>query len=483
MKHHFLLLRHCVRSKSPSVNLGHSGFSSNPADYVADPMPDWQVPEHWCTPQGLDLVEKNGAWLVDSGIVNPGSHVELITDTSLRDVESIYGLSLGMKGALGEDSYVSGLDLIRTKSFPRSYATCAYRKNDIELAVKERLETLRRPDLDFRQALDLLEQIAGTGKVGTLAERIPINVTSNDGHLTGAANLLMNFAKTLFFSKAGLKSQRFAQKATVEQVYQLLQYADWYRSIENVENSLSATAGAIWAKIIVTIMSRGGLYDSSPRSDSVTIFEGHDDDLDSLSTALGVTWDLPEYRTHPEFLPTPPGSGLHIVRDTETGEIHVSYVYPVYHKKGHTHWKTNESGTMKRVPVIWKNTHSFEERSRASVVPSFREFESHFRSTLDKYPGAMDCYYATAKKLAESSEPVERSLVGSVWFQAHRTKRMATVVEPVAIILALAVFFILRRASRSFTLKQLLRRKHDSFQYNEESSSAEKRLCEAAKLL
>ena len=66
----------------------------------------------------MDLVEKNGAWLVDSGIVSV-SHVKLITDTSHRDVHTLYSLWIGIQDQLDEDSVVSGLlvDVIRTNSF------------------------------------------------------------------------------------------------------------------------------------------------------------------------------------------------------------------------------------------------------------------------------------------------------------------------------------------------------------------------------
>jgi len=90
MKHHFVLLRHCVRSETNDVYLGGDGDYTYAGDYVADPLPDWQVPTNWCTPMGLDLVESNGAWLVDSGIVLPGSDVELISDDSHRTVDTLF---------------------------------------------------------------------------------------------------------------------------------------------------------------------------------------------------------------------------------------------------------------------------------------------------------------------------------------------------------------------------------------------------------
>ena len=146
MKHHFLLLRHCVRSTSLGVDIGFDDFSSDPADYVGDPLPDWQVPEFWCTEGGLDLIEKNGAWLVDSGIVSSDSHVELVTDESNRDVDTAYSLSQGIQDELDENSNVSGLDIIRTKSFmfrPDDDGVCTFVEDGTKEVIQDRLDNMR----------------------------------------------------------------------------------------------------------------------------------------------------------------------------------------------------------------------------------------------------------------------------------------------------------------------------------------------------
>lgn len=43
---------------------------------------------------------------------------------------------------------------------------------------------------------------------------------------------------------------------------------------------------------------------------SVTIYFGHDGNLDGLAALLSLSWLAPPYRGPASYLPTPPGSGL-----------------------------------------------------------------------------------------------------------------------------------------------------------------------------
>jgi len=346
---------------------------------------------------------------------------------------------------------------------PSEEGVCTSREDGLEEAILERLANLRRPDLGFAQALRLLEKIAGRGKVGSLVQKIPLESKLNyDGwDIAGAAALIEAFSQILFYAKAGLEKQDFASHTTVEQVYQLLQFAHWVRSVLNVDNQWSATEGAVWAKILLTVLSKGSLYDAPrPESDSVTLFTGHDSDLNTFQTALGVTWDPPEYQTYPEFAPTPPVSGLHFVRDTETDEIQASFVYPVYHKEGFKYWKTDKSGPMKRVPLLWKDIDSFESRDQVSAIPSLEELESHILSTLAKYPGALECFYTVAKKLA--SETVKESAESSV--SSTRGSVVVTcVVVPIGVLFSVAVLCIAHRIIRTGKSKEYSRADNDEY--------------------
>ena len=86
-----------------------------------------------------------------------------------------------------------------------------------------------------------------------------------------------------------------------------------------------------------------------------------------------------------------------VISYTETSEIQVSFVYPVYHQEGHELWKTDYSGAMKEVPVIWKDGSTAQWNKYN--IPSLRDLESHFLSRFLYFPGAFNCFQATADEL------------------------------------------------------------------------------------
>lgn len=457
MKHHVIVFRHCVRSCSSSVDLGwEDDFSYYGSDYVEDPLPSFGVPNGWCTPTALDLVERHGAKLVKQGIITDGAHVELITDDVQRNMATTLAMITGIQHGLYQaGASVTGLDTIHRKH--ESFASdadatgmCDWVKGDTEQRVQERLNTLPRPDLSFHRALRLLENIAGQGSVGSLTRYIPSNDThfnyDDDWNLVGAPALLYRFGRLLFYARAGIASQRFAAGATVRDVYQLLQYVHWFRSVTCVDNNWAGVFGAPWAKMIVVALARGGLHRKPlPSSDSVTIAIAHETELDALATAFGITWDPPEYQSHPEFVPTPPSSGLHVVRDTDTGEIAVSFLYPVFHTEGLDNWETDASGPLKSTPVLWQpsaTSSSFFSNETAGVVPSLESLEAHFVSRLSEYEGAKACYDSKRFSTENAVSPPSRTTVGTF---GTTYQDVSAVVLPVVMSMLLVFVFSSRR--------------------------------------
>lgn len=62
------ILRHCVRSTTTVVKYGVPHVT-NASAYTNISLPAWGVPDEWCTPGGLALLEGTGAYLVSSGAV------------------------------------------------------------------------------------------------------------------------------------------------------------------------------------------------------------------------------------------------------------------------------------------------------------------------------------------------------------------------------------------------------------------------------
>eukprot|EP00977_Amphora_coffeiformis_P001744 scaffold337_cov172-Amphora_coffeaeformis.AAC.18 len=212
-EHHFFLFRHCVRSTSFSIDLhlknasAATNFPLDPQSYVHEPLPNWQVPENWCTPKALEDVQFMGQRLVDSGVITAGGDAskegsssnkklqfEFISDTSHRDADTAYALALGLNDALLEQSP----DTLSSLSMPAGMldvfyapwlfdpieeALCEqqYTLDELVASAKNRLDHIPSPDLV--QSLATLEKVAGIGSFGNLREKIPLDPT-----LTSAQN-------------------------------------------------------------------------------------------------------------------------------------------------------------------------------------------------------------------------------------------------------------------------------------------------------
>ena len=89
------VLRHCVRSTTTVVKYGVPHVT-NASAYTNISLPAWGVPDEWCTPGGLALLEGTGAYLVSSGAVPAHTSLSVVSDTVQRDVDSANALMRGM---------------------------------------------------------------------------------------------------------------------------------------------------------------------------------------------------------------------------------------------------------------------------------------------------------------------------------------------------------------------------------------------------
>lgn len=480
-KHHFLLLRHCVRSTSSGVNVGTredgSTYSSRLRDYMDVDLPNWQVGEFDCVAGGQEMVENTGHWLIESGVIDPHAKVkwEIISDASFRDVTTAYYLTEGIQDALDsknrqrDDPIVSiGRGDIRVDErffddiCDQSTSSHIYTKE-----AKERFETLPRPSMSFKDALNLMEELVGVGKVGRLVDNVQVEPTfdGDDWNLEGAATLVDSFAATLFYARAGNIEPVFIPRATKQQIYQLLEFHYWYRSVLEVGNSWSAKRGAMQVQAMLHTL-RYGYYQqdkvdtsntAEPYDTSVTIILGHDEDLNTMATALGARWTLQEpYLSGPDgaFVPTPPVSGIHAIRDVASDRVDLSFVYPVYSSQGQSSsFHHNMTGILEHTPLLFQEEIPFAKvndqstsigPSNTDSVSSLDTLEEYVLSVLSGYErAATTCYHQAAEYWAATpSPPASDGLVNVTTTTTTSYKKPADTDTPEenAVVVPLAIF-------------------------------------------
>lgn len=451
---HFFFFRHCVRSTVFDIDLrddsrNGSRYPTDPTFYFGASLPEWQVPENWCTESAINLVENAGYWLIASNFVDQdlidGDHeiqIEFLSDASHRDIDTAYALSRGItKACIATNTSCSfqkqiGYDeqvfkpTVSSRYAPNAVCADQVRTIDLIQEVQKRLNgTVPPPDPPYHEALQEMIALVGTGEGdgSQWPDDIPIDITiADDGyHLAGAVNLLKAVGELLLYSRAGGIHPPFAPNATIPQVYRFLQWNHWYRSVVSVGNSHAATNGAFIARILLHVLEHGRYQhdrdDSgvltpliSKQKHRVCIIVGHDGDLDAIATALDVQWELQEpYLSGSQgaYLPTPPMSGFHAARNVKNDEIRLSFLYPIF-STTRVKWVTNTSGILERTPVLFnpdvdmvyfpdeKWTAIRADRGRGSLSI----LRAHIEQVISRYTGAMDCFQSAERFIVTAEQ-------------------------------------------------------------------------------
>ena len=449
MPSHVLLFRHCVRSTKDWV-LWHDPNSKtaphNLQHYVREPLPEWNTPQNWCTEQAVETVRGTGDWIADTLLrelaTTTGSspvRVRIISDTSQRDIDTALGLSLGMASRAFTDSITTlqGFDDIHydERLFHPEYDAGDYSdylsescQEDAESEesrarykrdVARRIEALDTPSLDMSETLQLLHTLVGLQnlKDAGVDPNAPIIEASDDGtELKGSVNLVSALADLAFFSRAGDIDAPFMPNATNDQIYSLLEWSSYKRSLLHVGNAHAAIKGAVMAETI---------FESLALENTVTVLVGHDDDLDDIATVLGLRWKLPPpyYCRDAEYGPTPPGSALHFSLDDNL--VGMSFLYPVYFDSQHEQ-KVNVTGILEAVPVLLLDRQdtllpSISAGKMTLLQGGLPALRQRLLSRLSVYNGATECYQGAVAAYHQRQQPssqqhVSNGVVGGLAF-------------------------------------------------------------------
>lgn len=451
-QNHVILLRHCVRSTKSKVklNLIDSSATRPISEFTKSPLPNWNVPSDWCTEDAVKTIKNSGSYLMREVLHKKDElytrkkkiKFNVIADTAYRDVDTALSLTLGIaEGAKELTDYVETIglnnlrydhylfkpfDFVKRKSkskYPNSLEKPICDPNfsvkDKAKEVVHRFHTIPRPKSDLNETLTLLENLAGVGSAGPLASltnnpELSVNDIQlyRDEDFEGPINVLKLMAQMMFYSRAGGIKPSFLPKATVEDVYNMLAWAHYSRSVISVDNRKIALKGAILADTVIRELQRRNQSNNKDSDDAydvkVTILVGHDTDIDSLATALGLRWRLspPFYQDDfGEFVATPPGSAMHFVHDIDSSEVKMSYLYPIMVTGKSKGYHLNRTGILESAPMTFRKgidenfAYKLVQDNAASYVSSVENnlngvdvLNARAEAVLKRYPEAAECF-------------------------------------------------------------------------------------------
>lgn len=461
-RNHVFVLRHCTRATYPDVEVyvPHKGMYTTkvpPADqsnyrdpeiekldaqdFIDSPMPDFGVPTRWCLPRSLENIQGNGRDIMrkilasrkrtdDDSDSNEKRIIkfEIITDTYIRNVDSAYYFSLGIReeAEKHKDRVIAkGFENIKVDHFPfhpidkvffdNTICSFSYTGERFNNDLRKRLETVPSPPLNY--SFELMKRIGGVGRAGPLSLVAPagqITVNPFDHELEGVVNILKLFGQMMFYSRCGGIEPPFLPNATLKETYFMASWINYIRSILNLENVHSATTGGMLGNLV---MRELGNNDDQhlDYDDKVTIYMAHDGNVDDMATVFGMRWILPPpyHQDIAEYLPTPSGSGVQFTHHIDSGTAEVSFLYTTFlnppRNESEKFWH-NDTGIMDSIPVIFLPNDADAafsvSNSKSALKISHRKdikvsgihlLQLRLLSTFDRYPEARECYDAVTK--------------------------------------------------------------------------------------
>ena len=333
------VFRHCVRSTSTTIKSAADGHT-HAADYSAVPLPQWGVPENWCTPGGLSILRNSAAQLLqDAELTNP----KLVADTVMRDHDSAVAFMRGLGLAQASVQLAPGLFDPEDPDIgpvPPCAAAANYTDAEVHAQVSERLASLPRPG-SLADDLALAESLVGAGAAPLTSLAEPSVLPT--GKLAGAPNALKRVAQQIVYAFAsGVPYPLLnGRNATADEMHRLLAWQHWARAVKDVHVGKAVENAMLLRSVLDELDGTAPPTTSSGNGVGVgnatrgAVYFGHDGNLDGLATLLGLEWEAPPYVSMGGRLtPTPPGSALRFTRRTAADgareEVRVSFVYPVF---------------------------------------------------------------------------------------------------------------------------------------------------------
>lgn len=394
--------------------------------YISAPLADFGVPPMWCSPEGMDIIEDEGRYIVNEvirvGSISKAEHIRfhLLSDTSHRDADTAYALAKGMKESLLETAGITsdlltfdGLNQVQfapgifkpegssneeNQSATDNSKPCPrieYTLEELSHEIEERFTNELNED-EVQKMIDLLIRRGGVENTSPFDSKVPFHYSIDDYQCPGKGigvtlEILKQISEMAVYSRASDVFPSFLPDATDEEVYQMLNVADHIRTLQRMNNIRAAKGGLVLAKSILAAIPLRNDSETWPNKKrnhnedtvTVTIYIGHDSDIDHVATALGLQWNV-LYGGSPDHiggvLSTLPGSGLifstSAANDNGSTDVSIKYIHAT------TLVERNNATLHQLEPVFMADMESL----------SVEILQGRLQATIDRYPTLRPCF-------------------------------------------------------------------------------------------
>jgi len=345
------IFRHCLRQSADEAKHAKEEFPLL-SDYTSHPLPNWGVPEDWCTQGGLKVSASAGADLKNNFGVHP-SRMSMTADLSMRDGDTAVAFLTGMGAACAVE-----YDPILYSTFDPEAGEPVCPEPDVSVVaadIKARFAEVPLP-WELEVAISEFEDVFGVGPAGSVRELGNISVAEN-GNILGPVNVLKELSQNLLYSTS---SGIDYLNATYEQKIRFYSWQAYYRSVKDVGTEKAVESAYLLSRV---------LDDLLVKKDHSTLHFGHDGNQDGIAAVLGLEWEAPPFLGG-KLVPTPPNSAIRLVHDHANQVVTASFIYLPF--------DTDVSSA------------GFAESPISSWSTS--EFKALAMDNLGRYAGARECF-------------------------------------------------------------------------------------------
>ena len=350
-----ILIRHCPRAVSSTTTPSRSATSGGATfdyleNYTSHGAYEWGVPPYFCTVPGMSLAGRIGESLSTMLSEQPDTTptADFVADETERTAVTMYEIARSFSAnstrTINHWPFGTACGDVPTPLYTQSHLN-AYRN----FTTPEELARVA-------SLTSALQKFLGDG----VAPRLPnvTNFLTSSGGWGGQAYLSSELAEAFIMQMAsGFRVGNVGLSA--EQVHNFSALVNYYASLEDEPLAIERNYDS---RILISILDRL----VKPDTPQLSIFVGHDLNIQALSTLLEAAWEPTPWPP----LAVPP---LSMIRFRATGEtVELDFLY--------SRLDGPKDSTLLSVPVYFKRS---KEAGGATTTPTLKELLSRAKERMD----------------------------------------------------------------------------------------------------